>query len=85
MTRGIEHIREILSEKAKNPMVKHQELKHPGKKVTFEFGITKKFKDPLTRQAEEGLRISKHSTSKTILNSKSEFNHPPIGRIKISK
>ena len=58
MTRGIEHIREITTEKTKD-----QELVHPGKEVTFEFGITKKFKDPLTRQAEEGLRISKHSTS----------------------
>ena len=66
-------------------MVKHQELKHPHKKVTFEFGLTKKFKDPLSRQADEGLRISKQTKSTTILNSKSEFNHPPIGRIKISK
>ena len=66
-------------------MVKHQELKHPGKKVTFEFGLTKKFKDPLTRQAEEGFRISRHTKSSTIFNSKSEFIHPPIGRIKVTK
>ena len=85
VTRGIEHIREIMAEKTKNPMVKHQELKHPGKKVTFEFGLTRKFKDPLTRQAEEGLRISRHTKSSTILNSKSEFNHPPIGEIKVPK
>ena len=47
--------------------------------------LSNKFKDPLTQQADEGLRISKQTKSTTILNSKSEFNHPPIGRIKIAK
>ena len=48
--------------------------------------ITKKFKDPLSRQANEAVRITNRS-GKTgeLLNSKSEFHHPPVGRIMVEK
>ena len=87
VTRGIEHVRELISSKPDNPMVKHVALKHPteAKQVKFEFGLTRKFKDPLTRQADEGLRIYKTPNSATILNSKAEFNHPKLARVGIIK
>ena len=68
-------------------MVKHIALKHPteAKQVKFEFGLTRKFKDLLTRQADEGLRIYKTPNSATILNSKAEFNHPKLARVGIIK
>ena len=47
--------------------------------------IHQKFPDPLTRQAREGVRISHPADSALIFNSKSEFNHPKIARIKIAK
>ena len=46
--------------------------------------ITKKFKDPLSRQANEGVRISNRRKIE-LMNSKTEFNHPPIARITVEK
>ena len=67
-------------------LVKHKHSDHPTeKRVTFGFNILKKFKDPLTRQAEEGVRIFNQGPSIKIFNSKSEFNHPPMSKIRIDK
>ena len=87
VTRGIEHVKQLFSSKPDNPMVKHVALQHPAeaKQVRFEFGLTRKFRDPLTRQADEGLRIFKTPNSATILNSKAEFNHPKLARVGIIK
>ena len=46
--------------------------------------ITKKFKDALTRQANEAVRIFNRPSHET-LNSKSEFNHPPLNRVMVEK
>ena len=46
--------------------------------------ITKKFRDPLTRQANEVVRIENRNKNE-LLNSKTEFNHPPIARIVVEK
>ena len=46
--------------------------------------ITKKCKDPLTRQANEGVRINNRNKNE-LLNSKTEFNHPPIPRITVER
>ena len=46
--------------------------------------ITKPFKDPLTRQANEGVRIFNRKKSE-ILNSKTEFSHPRIARITVER
>ena len=42
--------------------------------------IIQKFRDPLTRQANEAVRIATGEKNE-LLNSKSEFNHPPTARI----
>jgi hypothetical protein len=47
-------------------------------------GITGLFKDALTRQANEAVRI-KNCEKSEILNSKSQFNHPPITRIVVDR
>ena len=44
--------------------------------------ITGVFKDALTGQAEEAVRIHSRKESE-LLSSKSEFNHPPIARVVI--
>ena len=41
-------------------------------------------KDPLTRKANEAVTI-KNTEKSALLNSKSEFNHPPIARISVEK
>ena len=46
--------------------------------------ITGVFRDALSRQADEAVRI-KSRTNLELLNSKSEFNHPPIARIVVQK
>ena len=86
VTRAKEHLGKLKKDDPAHPLVKHKRTDHPNdKKVTFQFNILEKFKDPLTRQAEEGLRIVKPKPGVKILNSKSEFNHPPISRVQIKK
>ena len=45
----------------------------------FEIRVEKSFKDPMTRQINEMVRIKNFQG--TLLNSKSEWNAPPIVRI----
>ena len=59
---------------------------HGEEEMKVKMKITKKFRDPLTRQANEAVRISHRSKNQgELLNSKSEFNHPPVARIVIEK
>ena len=57
---------------------------HQDENVKFQMEITQKFKDAMTRQANEAVRIFSRP-SHEILNSKSEFNHPPLSRVVIDK
>ena len=57
---------------------------HKNEKIRFKFKIKNKFKDALTRQADESVRINMREKSE-LLNSKNEFNHPPIARIIVEK
>ena len=52
--------------------------------MKYRMEITKKFRDPLSRQANEAVRIGNRN-KKEILNSKNEFNHPPIARITVER
>ena len=42
------------------------------------------FKDALTRQYNDAVRINQRKPE-TLLNSKSEMNHPPVARITVEK
>ena len=55
-----------------------------GEEINYMMEITKRFRDPLTRQANEAVRISSRNKEE-ILNSKNEFNHPPIARITVER
>ena len=60
---------------------KHKILEHTeDENIKFKMEITGLYKDALTRQANEAIRI-KNCEKSEILNSKSQFNHPPISRI----
>ena len=65
-------------------MYKHKEIEHKNEDMKFSMQVTKKFKDPLTRQANEAVRISNRGKME-LLNSKTEFNHPPIARITVER
>ena len=59
-------------------------MEHIDEEVEYGLEVTGLFKDALTRQANESVRIyNRRGTS--ILNSKSEFNHPPTARVMVEK
>ena len=60
----------------------HIDHEHEEMKISME--ITKRFRDPLSRQANEAVRISSRPKTE-ILNSKTEFNHPPITRVVVER
>ena len=55
-------------------------MDHIGEEVEFGLEISGTFNNALSRQANESIRIYKRADSK-LLNSKSEFNHPPTARV----
>ena len=79
-TRGSEHLKELEKKKEKSVLYKHQMSDHKNENVKFKMEITQKFQDALTRQANEAVRIGARPDHE-LLNSKSEFNHPPLARI----
>ena len=84
--RTSEHIMDLNKNKKESPLVKHKILHHKGEQnVKFSFKISGVFKDPLTRQCNEGVRIKNAGQVSKIMNSKSERNHPPTNRIIIQK
>ena len=82
--RGAEHLRDFKNARPNSAMYKHKQNEHGGEDIKIGMEITKQFCDPLTRQADEAVRISKRTKSE-ILNSKNEFNHPPIARITVER
>ena len=83
-TRGAEHLKELEKRKEKGVLFKHKMADHPQENVKFQMSITKKFKDALTRQANEAIRIYSRPVTES-LNSKSEFNHPPHARVIVER
>ena len=66
-------------------LYRHKILEHTEEEnIEFKMEITGLFKDALTRQANEAVRI-KNCGKSEILNSKSQFNHPPITRIVVDR
>ena len=62
-------------------MFKHAQTHHGGRRnVEFSMKIVKTFGDPLSRQVNEGVRISR-SGADILLNSKSEWHGPPTVRL----
>ena len=85
VVRGKEHLRDLKKENSANPLVKHTQIHHPNssKKVKFDFCMKSKYFDALSRQANEGVRIK--NAGKMVMNSKSEFNHPPNNRVTVKR
>ena len=82
--RGAEHLDDFLKKREKSVLLKHKMTDHQNENVQFKMEITNKFKDALTRQANEAVRIYSHPSHES-LNSKSEFNHPPLNRVVVDK
>ena len=82
--RGAEHLSQFRNGREDSALFKHKQNDHMEEDMIFKMEITKKYRDPLTRQANEAVRISGRKKSE-ILNSKNEFNHPPITRITVER
>ena len=76
-TRATEHMRDFNKGNLDSAMFKHRQNEHEGEEMKFRMEITKKFRDPLTRQANEAVRISGRNKEE-LLNSKNEFKHPQL-------
>ena len=83
--RGAEHVSDIENKREKSALYKHIKNEHKDdEEVKFAMEITNKFRDALTRQANEAVQIFSRPGSQ-LLNSKSEFNHPPLARVVVEK
>ena len=82
--RGAEHLAQLANKSEKSVLYKHQMTTHKDTEVKFKMEITGQFKDALTRQANEAVRIA-NRPSRELLNSKSEFNHPPTARVIVER
>ena len=79
--RGVEHMNNYKGGRNDSALYKHKINDHKDEEMNFRMEITKTFRDPLSRQANEAVRISERKKIE-LLNSKNEFNHPPIARIR---
>ena len=82
--RSSEHLSAFKNQRSDSVLYKHKILEHINEEVEYGLEITGLFKDALTRQANESVRIY-NRRGKDILNSKSEFNHPPTARVVVEK
>ena len=82
--RSLEHINALENKKSHSFLFKHKIVDHSEENVEFGLEITGVYKDALSRQANESVRIYSRNNSE-ILNSKSEFNHPPTARVLVEK
>ena len=82
--RGAEHLSNFRSDRVDSALYKHKHNEHAHEDMKFSMHITKRFRDPLSRQANEAVRISGRKRGE-LLNSKNEFNHPPIARISVER
>ena len=55
-------------------------MEHPNEEIKVSMEITRPFRDALSRQSNEAIRIENRKPGE-LLNSKSEMNHPKIARI----
>jgi hypothetical protein len=83
--RALEHVRDAQSFSAKSHIIKHWMLSHPAlpSPPEMDFNISARFKDCLSRQIGEALRIN--FSKDILLNSKSEYRNNSLNRITIQE
>ena len=82
--KGAEHLRDSENKRNKSVLYKHILSEHNGQEVKFQMEITGRFKDAISRQANEAVRIYSRPGGE-LLKSKLEFNHPPMARVVLEK
>ena len=79
-SRGLEHMAGLSNEKDDNPLWKHCEIQHDGRKVAFKMVCLRSFKTAYLRQVNEGVRIA-CCNADICMNSKAELHQPSIVRV----
>ena len=79
-SRRLEHLAGLNSEKDDNPLWKHCQIQHMGRKVAFKMVCLKSFSTEFMRQINEGVRIA-YCQADICMNSKAEFHQPSIVRV----
>ena len=80
-----EHLKAYKKQTDQSVLYKHKLADHNEEEIIeFEIEVTGKFKDALTRQANEAVRINSRKGTE-ILPSKCEFNPPPLVRVVVEK
>ena len=67
MIRGAEHLVDLKSKRSNSELLKQKLNEHQEEEMKIKMKITQKFKDPLTRQANEAVRISMTNKNKREL------------------
>ena len=80
--RGAEHVKDLEGKKQKSVLFKHKITDHKNENVKFQMKITNKFKDETSQQSCTRIYSAPDPNS---LDSKSEFNHPPMARVVVEK
>ena len=83
--RALEHVRDAQSFSAKSHIVKHWMNSHPSlpEPPEVEFSVTGMFRDCLTRQISEALRIN--LSKDMLLNSKGEYGGNSVSRLTVQE
>ena len=67
--RGAEHLNELKGGNLTNLLYQHKVKEHMNQNLNFQMIITSKFKDALTCQANEAVRIYSRPSSETLIES----------------
>ena len=80
-TRGLRHMTNYRGRHKDSPLWKHAQVAHGGSlEVSFSMKVVRTFRDPLTRQVNEAVRINQCG-AEIQLNSKSEWHGPATVRL----
>jgi hypothetical protein len=81
--RALKHVRDAQSFSTKSHIVKHWMTSHPSLRIPpeMEFSVTGMFKDCLSRQISEALRIN--FSKDVLLNSKGEYGNNTVSRLTV--
>ena len=82
--RAIEHQSAMRRRQPTSALYQHIQTAHSGdeNQPRFKFQVRQRFKDALTRQVEEGVRIEE-TEEEVLLNNKQEWVPPALGRVRL--
>ena len=80
--RAAEHLRDVANKNSNSGLYRHVRDEHNEVRPRMRFQVRRVFRDPLTRQVEEGVRISL-SPEDQLVNTKNEWAPPALGRVRV--